>query len=214
MHTHLHVDPSPGALGYFRLWNLDILKLQWGRDRRGPAESLPLVRCLSQFSNNLANMHCCAHLPDWGIETQKGGGGLWGWDDLIALCHHLPAMTENNWRIGSSPISEQSITSGHKIHQPPRASAADSQALPRLAPGTSPVILGMPSSRGTGSRTMTPWLVPTQSRPWQISRLVTHRCFWPAERGVSMSSTPSLGDGSGSWGPPQGEEMAPSRLLL
>lgn len=50
------------------------------------------------------------------------------------------------------------------------------------APRASPVILGMPSSRGTGSRTMTPWSVPTQSRPWQIRRLVTHSCFWPAER--------------------------------
>lgn len=61
---------------------------------------------------------------------------------------------------------------------------------------------------------MTPWSVPTQSRPWQIRRLVTHRCFWPAEREAGMSSTPSLGDGSGCWGPPQGEEAAQFGLLL
>lgn len=34
---------------------------------------------------------------------------------------------------------------------------------------------------------MTPWSVPTQSRPWQMRRLVTHRCFWPAERGVTCT---------------------------
>lgn len=45
------------------------------------------------------------------------------------------------------------------------------------------MILGMPSSRGTGSSTMMPWSVPTHSKPWQMSRLVTRTCFCPEERG-------------------------------
>lgn len=64
---------------------------------------------------------------------------------------------------------------------------------PRSQAPNPPVILGMPSSRGTGNRTMTPWSVPTQSRPWQMRRLVTHRCFWPAERSTMRSVHPDEG---------------------
>lgn len=32
-----------------------------------------------------------------------------------------------------------------------------------------PVILGMPSRVGTGKVRITPWLVPTHNKPWQIS---------------------------------------------
>ncbi len=46
----------------------------------------------------------------------------------------------------------------------------------------SPVILGMPSSLGTGKVTIMPWAVPTHSSPWQISRLVTHTVFWPMKK--------------------------------
>lgn len=47
-------------------------------------------------------------------------------------------------------------------------------------PGSSPVIFGMPSRRGTGSRTMIPRSVPTQSEPWHSRRLVTRTSFCPA----------------------------------
>lgn len=43
-----------------------------------------------------------------------------------------------------------------------------------------PVILGMPSSLGTGSVIIKPWAVPTHNSPWQIRRLVTRMLFWPA----------------------------------
>lgn len=49
-----------------------------------------------------------------------------------------------------------------------------------IFPQGSPVILGMPSRRGTGSRTMIPRSVPTQSEPWHSRRLVTRTSFCPA----------------------------------
>lgn len=42
-----------------------------------------------------------------------------------------------------------------------------------------PVILGMPSSLGTGRVMIKPWAVPTHNNPWQIRRLVTRMFFWP-----------------------------------
>ena len=48
-----------------------------------------------------------------------------------------------------------------------------------------PVILGMPSSLGTGRVTMMPWAVPTHNNPWQISRLVTLMLFWPRKRNAN-----------------------------
>lgn len=122
--------PSPGVLGYFCLWSLDIFKLHWGRGRRGPAEPLPLVRCFSQSSNNLANMHSCVHLPDWEIETQKTSGRLCGWDDLIALFHHLSACDDKRTLENRQPPhirTEHNIWAQDSLT--PRAPAADSQAL-------------------------------------------------------------------------------------
>lgn len=63
----------------------------------------------------------------------------------------------------------------------------------------SPVIFGMPSRRGTGSRTMIPRSVPTQSEPWHSRRLVTRTSFCPAtgkarknrDQGESHGPTPS-----------------------
>lgn len=46
----------------------------------------------------------------------------------------------------------------------------------------SPVTLGTPCRRGTGRATTTPRLVPTISRPWQTSRLVTHSRWCPGRR--------------------------------
>ena len=43
----------------------------------------------------------------------------------------------------------------------------------------SPVTLGIPCRRGTGRATTTPRLVPTISRPWQTSRLVTDSRWCP-----------------------------------
>lgn len=45
-----------------------------------------------------------------------------------------------------------------------------------------PVILGMPSSLGTGRVMMMPWAVPTHNKPWQINRLVTLTFFLPEEK--------------------------------
>lgn len=42
-----------------------------------------------------------------------------------------------------------------------------------------PVILGMPSSLGTGRVTIMPWAVPTHNKPWQMRRLVTCMLFGP-----------------------------------
>lgn len=46
----------------------------------------------------------------------------------------------------------------------------------------SPVTLGTPCRRGTGRATTTPRLVPTISRPWQTSRLVTQSRWCPGQR--------------------------------
>lgn len=46
----------------------------------------------------------------------------------------------------------------------------------------SPVTLGMPCRRGTGRATTTPRLVPTISKPWQTSRLVTDSRWCPGWR--------------------------------
>lgn len=97
--THIGaLPPRQGALGYLHLWSLDILKLLWRGSRMDPAETLPSVRCLSQTSNHLVNMHYCAHLPDWETETQKESGRLWGGGDLIALYCSAACDDRENWR--------------------------------------------------------------------------------------------------------------------
>lgn len=45
----------------------------------------------------------------------------------------------------------------------------------------SPVTLGIPCKRGTGSATMMPRLVPTSSKPWHTRRLVTDTRCCPAK---------------------------------
>lgn len=140
-----------------------------------------------------------ARLGNGDSEKRRETVGL---GDVIVSCHSVACGDREPWRTGTPYIRL-----GHNVWAQdspalpdPRASAAGSWASPRPAPSTSPVILGMPSSRGTGSRTMTPWSVPTQSRPWQIRRLVTHRCFWPAERGQRERRALLGGRPNGLWG--------------
>lgn len=63
----------------------------------------------------------------------------------------------------------------------------------------SPVTLGMPCRRGTGKATTKPRLVPTISKPWQTSRLVTDRRWGPGWRegsGGGLGSCAALGAGT------------------
>lgn len=79
----------------------------------------------------------------------------------------------------------------------------------------SPVTLGMPCRRGTGKATTMPRLVPTISKPWQTSRLVTDRRWCPGRRegsGVVSAAAQRWGQAVGA-PPGNATGLQPERLL-